>query len=169
MTLYAKIENDVVTNLARGDASWAAAAPGTWVAAPGAQVGFAYDPVAGAVTIPEAPSPEPATDAERAASLSLKSADFYTALRANALIDFSDIGATETTRQWVLGKIAASALPAATKIVALDRAETASVFHRSDPEVPGMMEAVGAILPRADGEAGGLPSAEIDAMFLGVA
>ena len=106
------------------------------------------------------------SDAQKASNLTLDSADFYDALLMSPLIDWSDRASTQTPRQWLIAKIAASALPEPTRTIAMSRAETASRFLRADPQLPGMIEAVGAILPRADGGTGGLTSSEIDALFV---
>lgn len=108
-----------------------------------------------------------ATDAERAATLTLTAVQFFDALAAEPLIDRSQMGVD--VKAWLRGLITAATLPAEVKIAALNRLESAVRYPRTDPSAPGMLEAIGAILPRADGGSGGLTSAEIDALFIRVA
>ena len=133
-------------------------------------------PPAGAVEVLSAPSDAAQvwsgsawgalTDAQRAARLSLSASDFFIALGAQSIVDFS--GRTSTTKRWTFDLVAASALPSSTKLTALELIESATDFYRSDPDRPGLMEAVASILPRSGGGTG-LTSAEIDTIFLSAA
>lgn len=106
-------------------------------------------------------SPAP-TEAERAAQVVLSAADFYVALASSSVIDMAGAADPEA---WLVAQIDTSPLDAATKAVASILARKATQFHRADPERPGLMAVIAAILPRADGGIG-MTTAEIDALFL---
>ncbi len=98
--------------------------------------------------------------ADRASRLVLRASDFWISL-SRLLIERGAIGPTDDARVFVVARIDAAAgamIDADTALSARVRVMTAVEFHRNDPESPGLMDAVGALL--------GLTPGEIDDVFL---
>lgn len=100
--------------------------------------------------------------AQQASGLSLSASALYLALEASGLLA---IPAGEDADDWLLGVVSAAAIDDQTKARARLLLKRATRFPRQDPEAPGLLEAIAALLPRADGGVG-LTAAEIDQLYL---
>ncbi|MCI4664213.1 MAG: hypothetical protein MRY74_05785 [Neomegalonema sp.] len=149
MAIYLKVVDGVARNAAEvDDPNWAAAQPETWIlASGGAGRGWSWDGSSWSAPVQ--------SDAELAATLSLRAPAFFQALDEALGLTTSDPLAPD----YVAAQISASStLTATEKRQALTLLASATEFLRADPNAPGLLDAVGAEL--------GLTSAQIDAMFL---
>lgn len=101
------------------------------------------------------------TQAELAATLSLPASDFWLALNLK-LIEKGSLALEDDVQDHVLATINAAVtalqLSATDGLAARILVKTAITFHRADPDRPGLMDAIGALI--------GLTAGEIDALFV---
>lgn len=128
------------------------------LAASGAPIGSTRDPETGVIWPFTPPAP---TLAELAAGLSLRAAQFWIELQL-ALVERDALSFQDDVQAHVLLAIETAEAAGAIEPIAAMKARvlvrTATEFLRSDPDNPGLLDAIGALL--------GLTPAEIDALFL---
>ena len=124
-------------------------------------VGSTRDPETGEITPYAPPTP---TTAELAATLSLPAASFWIALHV-LLIDNEVLTPADDVQAHVLSVIdsavSAEALTDLEGMSARILVRTATTFVRADPDRPGLLDGIGALV--------GLTSGEIDALFVAAA
>lgn len=99
--------------------------------------------------------PAPPSDAERAASIRLRRAEFFIAL--DSVLGLGPLD--PLPEDHLAAAIAGSALDDATKRQAIILVRTAGEFWRADPDAPGLMDLIGTTIL-------GLTAGQIDAMFI---